>query len=393
MTDKYVPIFAIDIESTINIFTNQSLALVASNQDTDRLRYSDPEISIDITVEKHPNASGGHPDAPTWHSYVVDFDDPICRPIQKQYGLWRRILYFLLDAIPSWYSFQYGEKEEFGKATFFGRWEGGKWRPTRVTQVAKIVYEQGWRHEPCVWPNPKYLLAPLDMAAPKWWLHFPDEISRETELAVGGVHACGLPIVSDQPLDQQLRASPHGYDEAGRFIFYRYTQADFFRGEDYSPKAYYGYLDSNCAFTFASSYYGLWGFQQFMLRSAASVPEDSFRRCEFGSPPFDWDLQPAVREQLLFGLMERWAKTAPLPARMPLIPERDDEQHRYYRSSVLYEFPADPGVYFGHGRDGLDGAGWRGGGLSVFFYEHLGPNQLPRRLAQKRLARRAKKTD
>ena len=131
-------------------------------------------------------------------------------------------------------------------------------------------------------------------------------------------------------------------------MYHRYVETSFWRGEDYNPIPYYGYVDHCCGFTIrALSQYGVFQFAQPALAATGLPFEECFHTTIKSRDYWGVALAIAVRERLLFSLLDITGLLLGTAGQRPLIAERNDAGYRSMLQENPEAFPTNRGVVFG----------------------------------------------
>ena len=83
--------------------TRQSIRLTHQEDGGFWFDYLDDEVTVSFVVER----------AEPRHTFMMNLDRSASRAIAECYGLWRRVAFFLLDALPVWFSVAKRPDERF----------------------------------------------------------------------------------------------------------------------------------------------------------------------------------------------------------------------------------------------------------------------------------------
>jgi hypothetical protein len=276
-------------------FTGQSLRLTHETAEGGLwFEYADDETTLIFVIETA--IQSGRSVA------ALNFDRPESQAIVLSYGLWRRVMFFLIDALPGWFVLRENSAHRFWHLDFIGAWINAVWTKTALTQ--SVVLNPGTRNLAAAARYTHHALIPLDRIALPWQYHDhphpPPEFHIREALGPGEVR-----ILSWRAIRDQLAAVPYFSRVDEKMILYhRYVDAGLHRGEDYNPVPYYGFLDEKCAFTFGANQNGVNGFLEPALVNARSQFEECFVEKHKIGDRWWVSLMPAVREELLFALID-----------------------------------------------------------------------------------------
>lgn len=339
--------------SLTQVVTGQSIRCLDVTEEGDFwFEYADDETTLDFVVEKH--AVNG-----TATVALLNFGRPESAPVVHGYGLWRRVTFFLLDSLPVWFFHTAASGERFLRVDVLGAWVNATWDASariRAQIVNSNSANLGASASTFKVINP-YRLVPLNLIPVSWQYNAHDAPQLEFSLLTENSGLKGVPLLSRAvPVQEQLKAVPHfSRRDESAFLFHRYVEANFHRGEDYDPIPYYGYVNSRCAVTFrAMSSYGVDSFLEPVLADSSV----SFGEC-FHAWPSGYlatvELTAPLREELLFALFGIFALRKAMLARGPTIPEWDSEDLRCYLKRQPQYFRSPRGIPFGFHLGQLDG--------------------------------------
>lgn len=270
-----------------NYITDQTLTITSVTElaavTTYDGHYSDHEIwqPIRLSIYKDPTKIPG-----IFLNYAERASD------FQNYGYWRRVDDFLVDALLCWPDF-------FDKLScrviIDGGWQNGTWNPklsreffTLLSSERTVEYEIA---EPYV--------IPLEVAAPSpWKLVDAENPALESQLNFEMLSECNIPYLPRQRAVEGFQGVvPYLVrGDYGAYIIPSKVKATYHRGEELEAYLYYTYLDDEIFFTFrSSSSYDLelgscisYGFREFPPRRelwtagirGILIPGDSPRREE-----------------------------------------------------------------------------------------------------------------
>jgi len=309
--------------------TQQHLHLLNDTGISRNFQYEDLEINFGFTAQKIGN------------SFLVEFRSVDGTP-PLSYGLWRRLVFFLIDALSVWNYMHQSKGEHFYRTDFKGGWNNGVWKDEAILQAVLVNTSSADLSQDSfnVTRDRSQRLFPLD-ATPQEWAYSKGQAPEgETALTLDDI----------TPIKTQLTGLPYFFRRDLRsFIFMRYVETNFHRGEDYSPTPYYGYVHEGSAFTMrAHSVYGVDSFADWMPHSTLNADDPIWPKDYKGNnvDAGTFDLSIPLKEELIFALFDINGLAIPFSER-PMIKERDDDLFRYYFAKSPKDFPPERGVRFG----------------------------------------------
>lgn len=292
------------------VATGQRLVPLSVVTDGVLFEYRDRDISIPVSVWLQNSRPAPSP-AYAGNDAVVDWNLQQHAAVKGDYGLWRRLTWFLLDALLVWLIAERGSKRGVlvlggwfnGRWLMKGRFVSGGYRPDRgADSLAEDV--------------PPYDLVAPAMAPPIWRFEPGLPGAREGRLAV--VSRDGdLPVLDDRvPLDRQLADVPRLVGSDGSMLFFHRVVPHI--GPDYAPGMDYGLIARDYAFYFGAGH-GLLMDVPIALRPGA-VPYPPRLREQL--PEYlkgrwsgnRWRSHPVLREQQFFAGAEAYALFFGIPS-------------------------------------------------------------------------------
>ncbi len=311
--------------SLIHVDTGQSIRKLSADGEAWRFEYRDGDATIAFAVSVDTPRSG---------IASVDFNRWDMQSFRLGYGLWRRVSFFLLDGLIAWFFVVEGAQEKTRSVKLIGGWQNGLWNRSLILQGGG-ANSNGERAQ----AGRRFsadALCPLDREPPAW--RYIPVASVLPEVALHTVPGLGTVPTLDQsaPIFRQIAGAPQfARDDGKAFLFHRFVQAHFHRGEDYDPQPYYGYVNDSVAFTMnAQRPYGVRSFLDPILASP-SVEFDGWFAGEW--PSYVLRPAPILREELTFALVDIQGVISQVNSTLPMILERDRERLESYRS-----FPVTP---------------------------------------------------
>ena len=283
-----------------HVATGQRLVPGAIATDRVLFEYRDREINRTVLVELTDSARRD-PASSSGSDVVVDWNLRQHRWVKKDYGLWRRLTWFLLDALLVWLI---EEVRPQRSVRVYGGWFNGSWlkRGRFFLSVAKRHIDADAIAEDI----PPYDPVPLRTAAPHWRFEPGLPGAREGRIAVKADNE-ELPVADRHvPVNQQLSEVPRFIGSDGSILFFHRVIPH--TGPDYAPSMAYGLVGTDYAFYFSAAHAILLDIPIALRPGGARYPG----RLREGVPdclkPFTprgrWRLHPALREQLFFASAE-----------------------------------------------------------------------------------------
>jgi hypothetical protein len=283
--------------------TQQRLHAVGGCQGGVLFDYADAEVHTRIIVGFTPSGA-----ADEWLSARVDWNAPEHRAVRESYGLWRRLTWFLLDALLVW-------QDEGGRSasgvSISGAWVAGRWFSDARCSTGLNL--SGTHRDDLIEEIAPFDLFPLDTPAP-YWRYMPGPSgTREAWLATCGELDRVFVADASDTLESQLAEVPRFISSDGNTLFFHKVSPNV--GPEYAPAIQYGFADGDFAFYFTGRHGDLRG-KPIMLRPGL-VPSHAALRQQ-GESWFRGDrppepvlrLHPRRREALYFAIAEVVAITS-----------------------------------------------------------------------------------
>lgn len=217
--------------------TGQRLHVLKASNDVFCIKYEDQDISEELEgrFETFRFGSGlariGH-----W----LRFDWPPSSLVRAHYGRWRRLTFFLLDAVPA--LLEHGWPERVSNVRLFGGWFNGEWN------------EGGWFRADRLTPgrllcgSKSASLFPLAATAPVW-RYEPGTAGRSQAAIKLRAHEpfAMLPLAdATMPIADQLAKVPRCVSSNGDCLFF--SRVIPFQGPDYAPGICHGFVTDGFIF-------------------------------------------------------------------------------------------------------------------------------------------------
>ncbi len=153
-------------EALHQVWTGQRLIPVRRG-DGYVFHYRDSEIEHRIRVDRRARHAriGSAQREVLLEDFEVDWLAPRHRAIAERYGAWRRLSWFLLDALAVWLRPRH---PRLSAIRLRGGWQGGRWVEPARLEIGAALPPVGI--ERLVRPLGRYTPFPLDCAAPRWRL-------------------------------------------------------------------------------------------------------------------------------------------------------------------------------------------------------------------------------
>jgi hypothetical protein len=263
-----------------HVQTGQRLVVRSIDGDRVLVEYRDREISVPVLVRLTGSPAPG---TPTYfgREALVDWNLPQHLQVKEDYSRWRRLTWFLLDALLVWL-IEEGRPERSVLA--LGGWFNGRWLEKGRFLCGGSLPERG--AAVLAEEVPSYDPVALGMAPPSW--HFEPGLpgAREGRLAVisrdGDVPVIDLGV----PIERQLSDVPRFVGSHGSILFFHRVIPHV--GPEYAPGMAHGLVGKDYAFYFAANH---------------GTPTDTPVALRPGGRPYP----PRLREQLPEYLKGHWA--------------------------------------------------------------------------------------
>lgn len=267
-------------------WTGQRLLVISTTQERIRIRYEDGEVAEELEgrFETFRMGSGGRN-----HGRRLQFTWERGSLVRASYGRWRRIIFFLLDAVMA--HFENEEAGPMSDASFFGGWFNGHWD------------EGGWYR--AIRRTPRRFLCdiaavppiPLDML-PAIWRYEPGEGGKhEGVIKVQKTEPFAMLPLSDEAISvaEQVADVPRCVASNGEILFFHKVIP--FQGPEYAPGVRHGFATDGFVFTLMDFHGG---------PAAAPIRREAERQAsealvwEANSSSPSAELHPVFLERLLF---------------------------------------------------------------------------------------------
>jgi hypothetical protein len=225
--------------SLTHAVTGQSIRLTHSSAEGGWwFEYVDDETTTNFIVERHVvRVREDH----VLYRALLDFNRPESQPVTARYGLWRRVVYFLLDSLMVWLFLTRREcDEQFDLLEVHGAWTNGSWQHDAIMRSWVRNATSANLDIPAYRTN--YVPFPLHFNAVPWQYHANQNPALEFNLTETDSASNEVPILASTPsILDQLQSVPFFARADGKaFFHHRYVEVYFHRGEDYLPEPYYG---------------------------------------------------------------------------------------------------------------------------------------------------------
>lgn len=265
---------------------------------------------------------------------LVDWNDRTARSVRESYGAWRRITWFLLDAILVWLI---EEKRDQHTVLILGGWLNGEWQTKG--RFTSSWYDGGTHRDRLAEEVHPYAPFPLDRPAPKWRFERGLAGAREGRISCKDEDERFDFADIRVPVAEQLSEVPRFLADDGTILFFHRVVPH--SGPEYSPSMQYGLATLDYAFYFNTTGGTLTG-KPMKLRDNA-VPAQALIRAErsrhwperFGPQPDSWRLHPDLREQQYFAGAEAYALSFGTPLeQFPEMRSIEHDQPKHFGPSL-----------------------------------------------------------
>lgn len=285
------------------VATGQRLLVHKIKTSKIRCEYTDDDISVTFTIKLQSKDNYyGSVALVDWTRGINSYVQPRQGPgyfVNEKYGAWRRLTWFLLDAILVWLI---EEKHPCQAVLLLGGWFNGIW-------TDKGRFQSNGGRSPTYRQSTliglfDYPICPLDMKAPKWHYERGQDGAQEGRVAFYG-DGIEVPVIADTgvPISEQLSNVPRFIGDDGTILFFHRVVPH--SGPEYSPSIDYGLITSDYGFYFSAAHGFLRGLP-FQLRDTPDLKQPVIKAEQFD--PVDQSriryLHPALREQQLFASAE-----------------------------------------------------------------------------------------
>jgi hypothetical protein len=291
--------------------TGQSLSILHRDADFARLRYTDADCVIELDARFPPSSTDLKDRKPP--RILIDLRGPECAEFHSRYGLWRRVSWFLLDAVLVWFE---RDRMPHCKVGIIGGWVAGHWEDSAYLQ-SEVSSASADYPKYFDWPLQPYEPTALDLPAPHWrFLYLQGEplaceIWLETRPG-----ADGQPVLDETtPLADQIGNAPRFVSDDGKILFFhRVIERS---GLEYAAwgEPSYGIVGATHAYylvggisTAGGEFIRRHEAMTFVPAIAAQTIPDDLSQC---SAPQMW-LHPLLREEQFFARLEASRLALPL---------------------------------------------------------------------------------
>ena len=209
------------------VTTGQRLIPISISGSQCAFRYTDREIGLDFQCEliTEPYQIG----RPYINELQLDWRKSPYAPIRQSYGLWRRISWFLLDALLVWLEVT---KQDQEAVMLRSGWLNGKWREN-VRLRSSMMRNCGKHRDHLAEPIAPFDIFPLNVPAPRWRYHegLPGALEGRiaTQTLADGTRIADLTILAEV----QLQDIPRFSSEDGTIFFFHRVEPNV--GPEYAP--------------------------------------------------------------------------------------------------------------------------------------------------------------
>ena len=327
-----------------HVATGQWLVPGAVTADRMLFEYRDREIELPIRV-RLTQSGPPHPSSYFGREAIVDWNLREHAVVRNDYGLWRRLTWYLLDALLVWLIEGGGPQRS---VLITGGWFNGSWLEKGRFFLTGSRPEAGASE--IVEDIPSYDPVPLRTAAPLWQFEPGLPGTREGRIAVRPGDS-DLPVADvDVPIDRQVADVPRFVGSDGSILFFHRVFPH--AGPEYAPAMDYGLVGKDYAFYFRAGHGTLIDTPialrpdrgPYNPRLRERIP-DLYR--QFLSVQDRWRLHPSLREQLFFAGAEAYALFFEVPrASRPMMRSVEHAQDMPFGDdlSQIYDAPISVGL-------------------------------------------------
>jgi hypothetical protein len=258
--------------------------------------YSDVELELPL-----------HLKWTTSRSLELDFSSQATELENLAYGLWRRLSFYLLDAVPVFF---YRQTNEFASFSIVGGWANGHWVKSSAIS-SSLVNTVSATLEAGELPY-QLKLCPQTKQPTGWIYHpvqvLPDEFSLATETSA---EAWVTKLVGNKQFIERLEGVAFLEDkDEGSYLFYESVEAHLHRGEDFQAIPRYGFSCEQFVISMrAHPFYGVDSYYNPIVRKNCNGLAENF---EWRNKTRSVQPKPKFREHLLFSLIDINAALLPL---------------------------------------------------------------------------------
>lgn len=322
-----------------DIASDQTLHLSDASEGSDHVfRYRDPDLDASVVVSVIGSTM-----------FEVDFNGHLMREVADDYALWRRLAFFLPDALLVWFC----DMTTSHTVRLLGGWQNATWKrsfslTSRVTYAASV---SGANRSAPPWVDRLDLL-PIDSRPLTWHYVAAPIVAPAVELKTvpGEVPRLDRTV----PLELQLANALRVVRQDGNAALFLEHVLTSCRREDYEPMPRYGYVNRNVAFSVCAD-----GWSGVSVRGRPTLvraPTASRHFKEVISLSTGPMAEPslALREELLFALIDIQGVLQSID-NLPTIRKEDHCGYRelFTRDPKEAEWMSD--IVFGLHLDKMDG--------------------------------------
>jgi hypothetical protein len=325
------------------VATGQWLNPLRANGQEQHFQYADPETDLAIVVILKETPPGAL--LSIGCEAQIDFRDARYAPLHKSYGLWRRVAWFLLDAVQVWL---HATDKAQRKLTIRGGWVGGAWSDNVRLEISSR--RDGGSRDRLATPLDPYGLYPLDAPAPIWRYFEGLAGAREGWIATHRDAAGALVADLSVPAERQLGDAPRFVADDGTILFFNRVVSHV--GPDYAPARHYGLLSWTHVHYFGDRHGTLCGEPVPLAGQAASgvlAERTSEPLKKLTGQETRPRLHPSLREAQFFAGLEAYGLIFGRPlTSMPLMAALDSGQtcHFGYGLAQISDPPIAVGLPF-----------------------------------------------
>lgn len=298
-----------------DVVSDQTLQLTGTSAGPDHhFRYRDPDVDTSIVVSVIGETT-----------FQVDFNGRHMRDVANDYALWRRLAFFLPDALPVWFN----DAPSWSAVRLLGGWQNASWQSSfgltsTVTHTDPVF---GTNRSAPRWVD-QLDLFPIDARPFTWHYVAPETVAPVIELKTiaGEVPRLDRTV----PLEAQLANAPRFVRQDGNAaLFLQHVGAAYIH-EDYTPMVRYGYVNRKVVFGFSANRSSGILCLAWPMLVGADTPAGYFK--DISSVPAGTRATESLelREELLFALIDIQGAMPPITD-IPTIRKQD---HLGYREIV-----------------------------------------------------------
>lgn len=222
----------------VSRLTGQRLHVLKAGDDVFCINYEDQEITEELEgrFETFRFGSGLARKTGQW----LRFNWPLSSLVRAHYGRWRRLTFFLLDAVPALLEHRWPER--VSNVRLFGGWFNGEWN------------ESGWFRANRLTPqtllcgSKSACLFPLAATAPLWRYELGKAGRLQAAIKVQAHEPFAMLPLADAtvPIADQLANVPRCLSSNGDCLFF--SRVISFQGPDYRPGICHGFVTDGFIF-------------------------------------------------------------------------------------------------------------------------------------------------